>query len=95
MKTHPAGGGQRKMGCRGGWDAGFGGALLLSSDVKPSVLERAHSWELINSPKLHLENHFSFSSRLFHVDPAPQEDAEKLGKGLGELPRGEVLLRCL
>jgi len=63
--------------------------------VKPSVLEGARSWELINGPELHPENHVSFSSRLFHMDPAPQEDAEKLGKGLGELPRREVLLRRL
>lgn len=95
MKTHPAGEGQRRMGCRGGWDAGSGGALLLSSGMKPSVLEDACSWELINNPKLHTENQVSFSSRLFHVDPAPQEDAGKFGKGLGELPRGEVLLRRL
>ena len=95
MRSHPTGVGKRKMGCRGGWDAGSGGALLLSSGVKPSVLEGAHSWELINSPELHPENHVSFSSRLFHVDPAPQEDAGKLGKGFGELPRAELLLRRL
>lgn len=63
--------------------------------MKPYVLKGAHSSELSNSPELHPENHVSFSPRLFHVDPASQEDAGKLGKGLGELPRGEVLLRCL
>lgn len=66
--------------------------MLLSSGVKPSVLEGAHSWELMNNPKLHPENHVSLSSRLFHMDPAPREDAGKLGKGLGELPSRGVLL---
>ena len=92
MKTRPAAWGQKRMGCRGGWEAGSGGALLLSSGMKPSVLEGARGWELISRPKLHAENHISFSPRLLHVDPAPQEDAGKLEKGLGELPRGEVFL---